>query len=358
MGLVKHSFAVNRRALLATLAALPASSITPLASAALAQAPGGVLPSWNEGAAKQAILDFVRLTTDRSSPSYVDPAERIAVFDQDGTLWVEHPMYTQVVYCLERVPAVVEKKPELKDIAPFKTVLSGNREEIARLSLRDLEEILAATLTGMSVEEFNADAKRWLQTAKHPRWGRPYTELVYQPMLEVLRYLRDNDFKTYIVTGGGQDFVRVYSQQVYGIPPEQVVGTAGATTFGYDKDGKPFLTKEPKLLLNDDKAGKPEGIHLMIGRRPYAAFGNSTGDREMLEWTGAGPGARLKMLLLHDDAAREYAYGPAQGLHDSKVGTFTQGLYDEAKQKGWTVISMKNDWNEVFPPTTVGRTTR
>src|SRR5215467_15499813 len=245
MGLVKHSFAVNRRALLATLAALPASSITPLASAALAQAPGGVLPSWNEGAAKQAILDFVRLTTDRSSPSYVDPAERIAVFDQDGTLWVEHPMYTQVVYCLERVPAVVEKKPELKDIAPFKTVLSGDREAIARLSLRDLEEVLFATLTGMSVDDFAAEASKWLETARHPRWNRPYTELVYQPMLEALRYLRDNGYRTYIVTGGGQDFVRVYAEKVYGIPPEQVVGTMGGTKYGYAKDGKPFLTKEP-----------------------------------------------------------------------------------------------------------------
>jgi hypothetical protein len=167
-------------------------------------------------------------------------------------------------------------------------------------------------------------------------------------MLETLHYLRDNGYKTYIVTGGGQDFVRVYSQQVYGIPPEQVVGTAGGTKFGYDHDGKPFLTKEPKLLLNDDKAGKPEGIHLMIGRRPYAAFGNSTGDREMLEWTGAGAGLRLKMLVLHDDAKREYAYGPAQGLPDSKVGTFTPALYDEAKSRGWIVISMKNDWKRIF----------
>jgi phosphoglycolate phosphatase-like HAD superfamily hydrolase len=355
MNPIRDSSGLNRRVLLSTLAMLPALSITLPPSAALAQRPGGILPSWNNGPAKQAIIDFVRLTTDHSSPSYVAPAERIAAFDQDGTLWVEHPMYTQVVYCLERVPAAVEKKPELKDVAPFKTVLSGNREQIARLPLPDLEDILAATLTGMSVEEFNAEAKKWLETARHPRWNRPYTELVYQPMLEVLRYLRDNDFKTYIVTGGGQDFVRVYSEQVYGIPPEQVVGTAGATTYGYDKDGKPFLTKEPKLVLNDDNAGKPEGIHLMIGRRPYAAFGNSTGDRQMLEWTGAGTGARLKMLLLHDDSAREYAYGPAQGLPDSKVGTFTQALYDEANQKGWTVISMKNDWNEVFPPTTVGR---
>jgi phosphoglycolate phosphatase-like HAD superfamily hydrolase len=350
----QHCRGINRRILLSSLALLPALSATLLPGPAAAQAPAGSLPSWNDGLPKQVIVEFVRATTDPLRPTYVPPQERIAVFDQDGTLWVEHPMYTQVIYCLERVPAVVEKKPELRDIAPFKTVLSGNREEIARLSLRDLEEILAATLTGMSVEEFNAEAKKWLATAKHPRWNRPYTELVYQPMLEVLRYLRDNDFKTYIVTGGGQDFVRVYSEQVYGIPPEHVVGTAGATTFGYDKEGKPFLTKEPKLLLNDDKAGKPEGIHLMIGRRPHIAFGNSNGDREMLEWTDAGAGARLMMLLLHDDPIREYAYGPAQGLPDSKVGTFTQGLYDEAKQKGWTVISMKNDWNEVFPPTTVG----
>jgi hypothetical protein len=253
-----------------------------------------------------------------------------------------------VVYALERVPAVVAKKPELRSAEPFKTVLSGNREAMAKLSMRDLETILTATLTGMSVDEFNADANTWLDQAKHPRWNRLYTELTYQPMREVLRYLRENAFRTYIVTGGGQDFVRLYAEKVYGIPPEQVVGTAGGTKYGYDKDGKPFLTKEPKLLLNDNNAGKVEGIHLMIGRRPYAAFGNSTGDREMLEWTGAGTGVRLKMLVLHDDAQREYAYGPAQGLPDSKVGTFTPALFDEAKKKGWTVISMKNDWRRIF----------
>ncbi|TAI64930.1 HAD family hydrolase [Bradyrhizobium sp. Leo170] len=343
-------YRTTRRTLISILTLLPALSSPLLTVPVLAQTTSqNPLPSWNDGAAKQAILDFVRVTTDTASPNHVPAEDRIAVFDQDGTLWVEHPMYTQVVYCLERVPAVVEKKPELKDVAPFKTVLSGDREAIARLSLRDLEEILAATLTGMSVEEFNAEAKKWIGTARHPRWKRPYTELVYQPMLEVLRFLRDNGFKTFIVTGGGQDFVRVYAQQVYGIPPEQVVGTAGGTKYGYGKDGKPFLTKEPKLILNDDNAGKPEGIHLMIGRRPYAAFGNSTGDREMLEWTGAGTGARLKMLVLHDDAAREYAYGPAQGLPDTKVGPFTPALYDEAKKDGWTVISMKNDWKRVFP---------
>jgi phosphoglycolate phosphatase-like HAD superfamily hydrolase len=297
---------------------------------------------------RRSLTSFARGTTDRSSPHYVVPEERIAAFDQDGTLGVEHPLYTQVVYCLERVPAVVAKKPALKTVEPFKTVLSGNREAMAKLSMRDLEKIPAATLTGMTVEEFNAEVKNWLQTAKNPRWNRPYTELIYQPMLEVRNYLRDNAYKTYIVTGGGQDFVRVYAEKIYGIPPEQVIGTAGATTYGYGKDGKPYLTKDPKLLLNDDNAGKPEGIHLMIGRRPYAAFGNSTGDRQMLEYTGGGDGARLTMIVLHDDAQREYAYGPAKGLPDTKVGTFTQALYDEAKQKSWTVISMKNDWKRVF----------
>ena len=341
---------INRRALLSTMALLPALSVSFFSASAPAQmaTSGALLPSWNDGAAKQAIFDFVRATINRSSPSYVFPEDRIAVFDQDGTLWVEHPMYTQVIYCLDRVPDVVAKKPELRNVEPFKTVLSGNREAIARLPLWDLEKILAATLSGMTVEEFNAEARKWLETAKHPRWNRLYTELSYQPMLEVFRYLRDNAYKTYIVTGGGQDFVRVYAEKVYGIPPEQVIGTAGGTKFAYASNGKPYLTKEPKLLLNDNNAGKPEGIHLMIGRRPYAAFGNSTGDRQMLEWTAAGAGARLKMLLLHDDAAREYAYGPAQGLPDTKVGTFTSALYDEAKKNGWTVISMKNDWKRIF----------
>jgi hypothetical protein len=244
-------------------------------------------------------------------------------------------MYTQGIYCLERVPVLVAQKPELKNVEPFKTVLSGNREAIARLSMPDLMKILAATLTGMSVEEFGAEVKSWLATAKHPRFDRFYTELAYQPMQEVLRYLSANGYKTYIVTGGGQDFVRAYAEQVYDIPPEQVVGTAGGTRYGYGKDGRPFLTKEPKLLLNDNDAGKAEGIHLMIGRRPYAAFGNSTGDRQMLEYTGAGDGARLMMLVLHDDAKREYAYGPAQGLAASKVGRHVhRGVVWRGKEEG------------------------
>jgi phosphoserine phosphatase len=306
------------------------------------------LPSWNEGAAKKAIVEFVQATTTQGSPTFVPPAERIATFDQDGTLWVEHPVYTQVVYCLDRVPAVVKAKPELATLEPFKTVLSGNREAMAKFSMRDLLKILAATLTGMPVDRFEGEVKTWLGRARDPRWKRPYTELTYLPMQEVLRYLRASGYRTYIVTGGGQDFVRVYSEEVYGIPPEQVVGTAGGTKDGYDSAGKPFLTKEPRLLLNDNNAGKPEGIHLMIGRRPYAAFGNLTGDRQMLEYTKGGDGARLAMLVLHDDAKREYAYGPAQGLPHTKVGTFTQALHDEAMKQGWIVISMKNDWKRVF----------
>jgi hypothetical protein len=308
----------------------------------------GPLPSWNDGPAKKAIVEFVKTTTEKSSPNFVPPEARIATFDQDGTTWVEQPMYTQVIYCLERVPAVVKAKPDLAEVEPFKTVLSGNREAMAKFTMPQLEMLVAATLTGMTVEAFNSEVKKWLATAKHPRWNRLYTDLTYQPMLEVMKLFRANGYRTYFATGGGQDFVRMYSEQVYGVPPEQVVGTAGGTSYRYDKSGKPFLTKEPKLLLNNNNAGKPEGIHLMIGRRPYAAFGNSIGDKQMLEYTQAGDGARLAMLVLHDDTQREYAYGPAQGLPNTRVGTFTQALYDESKKKGWTVISMKNDWKTIF----------
>jgi phosphoserine phosphatase len=337
---------ISRRAVLSTLAALAA--VPSLLLFTDAKAETDPLPSWNDGLAKHAIIELVEATTDRASPKFVPPEERIATFDQDGTTWVSHPMYTQVIYCLQRVPVVVANKPELKTVEPFKTVLSGNRKAVARLSVKDLEKILAATLTGMTVDEFRAEVTKWIATAKHPRWDRLYTELTYQPMLEVMRYLRENGYKTYIVTGGGQDFVRVYSERVYGIPPEQVVGTAGGVKYGYDQSGKPILTKEPKLLLNDNNAGKPEGIQLMIGQRPIIAFGNSIGDRQMLEYTKAGDGARAALLVMHDDAQREYAYGPAQGLPDTRVGTFTQTLYDEAKKEGWTIISMKNDWKRIF----------
>lgn len=285
--------------------------------------PADPLPSWNPGAARDGILSFVRQTTDPASPRFVPPAERIATFDQDGTLWVEQPVYPQVRFILERVPGAVTTRAEL-------------------------EKLAATALSGMPLETFRADVRQWLATARHPRWQRTYTELTYQPMQELLRYLRASGYKTYIVTGGGQDFVRVYAEGVYGIPPEQVIGSAGATRFGYDSQGRPFLTKEPRLLLNDDGPGKPEGIQLMIGRRPNAAFGNSTGDRQMLEYTKAGDGPRLAMLVLHDDARREYAYGPALGLPDTRVGRFTQELHDEARRQEWIVISMKNDWKRIF----------
>ena len=306
------------------------------------------LPSWNDGPAKKAIIGFVKTTTEKSSANFVPVEERIATFDQDGTLWVEHPMYAQFMYCLQMVPGVVEKKPELKDVEPFKTVLSGDKAAIARLPYPELEKILAATLTGMSEDEFNTQVANWIGKAKDPRWKRSYTDLIYEPMLEVIKYLREKGYKTYIVTGGNQDFVRVFSEKVYGIPPEQVVGTMWAMTYGYDQNGKPVLTKDSKTLLDNDKAGKPAGIHLMIGRRPFAAFGNTAGDQQMLEYTRAGNGARLAMLVMHDDAEREYAYGPAQGLPDTKVGSFSQALYDQAGKQGWTVISMKKDWKRIF----------
>ena len=252
---------------------------------------------------------------------------------------------------MESVPALIKAKPELAKVPPFSTVLEilkGDRAAVAKLTMPDVEKILAATYTNRSVDQFNAEVTKWIAEAKDPRWKKPYTELTYLPMQEVLTYLRANGFKTYIVTGGGQDFVRTYSEKVYGIPPEQVVGTAGVVKYSYAKDGKPYLFKEPKLLLNDDFTGKPEGIHLMIGRRPLMAAGNSGGDRQMLEYTKSGDGARLSMLVLHDDAKREYAYGPAQGLPETKVGTFPQALYDKAQKDGWTVISMKNDWKRIF----------
>jgi len=350
----------NRRILLSALAApavLPGLRLT--AAQAQAQLPGqpvapGPVPadplaSWNEGSAKQAILDFVHDTTNPASPKFVKPDERVAEFDQDGTLWVEHPVYTQIMYCLDRVGAVVKEKPALKKREPFKTVLSGDHQAIAKLSVRELFEILLVTQSGMTVEEFASDVKQWLATAKDPRWKRPYTDLVYQPMLEVLSYLRSNGYKTYIATGGSAGFVRPYSEQVYGIPPEQVAGTTQAFKYGYDKDGRPILTREPKLVLNNLEAGKIENFWLEYGRRPYAAFGNSSADdQQMLEYVKAGSGARLSVVVMHDDATREYAYGPAQGLPDTKVGTLSQAMYDMAKKQNWTVISMKNDWKRIF----------
>jgi len=305
------------------------------------------LASWNDGPAKQSIVSFVKEVTDRSGTNYVEPQDRIATFDQDGTLWVEHPLYTQAVIALTRVHELAPQHPEWQQREPFKAVLANDRSAMANFSESDWEAILAATHAGMTTEAFQALVKQWLATAKDPRFHQPYTALVYQPMLELMDYLRANGFRTYIVTGGGQEFVRVYSQSVYGVPPEQVVGSSILTKYEY-QDGKPVLMREPKVFFNDDYAGKAIGINLFIGQRPYAAFGNSPGDKQMLEWTQAGDGSRLMMLVLHDDPVREYAYGPAAGLPDTKVGTFTPALYDEAKSKGWNVISMKNDWKRIF----------
>jgi phosphoglycolate phosphatase-like HAD superfamily hydrolase len=330
--------------------ALVVGAAAGLSAPGAASAETDPLPSWNDGPAKQAILKFVHATTNPSSPDFVPPEERIAEFDQDGTLWVEHPLYTQVVYCLDRVPALVKEKPALKQKEPFKTVLSGDREAIAKLSMREIFEIVLLTQSGMTVEDYRADVKEWLATAKHPRWDRPYTELVYQPMLELLVLLRANGFANFIATGGSGSFVREYSDKVYGIPPERVAGTGQVDVFRHAKDGKPVLIYEPKLALNNMEAGKIENFWLAYGQRPCLAFGNSSSDdQQMLEYVKAGSGLRLSAAVLHDDAEREYAYGPARGLPDTKVGTFSQAMYDMAVKQGWIIISMKNDWKRVFP---------
>jgi phosphoglycolate phosphatase-like HAD superfamily hydrolase len=305
------------------------------------------LPSWSDGPARQAIVDFVRQTTDSASPQFVPPDRRIATFDQDGTLWVEQPMYTQVMFALERVRDIVRAQPALAGEEPFRAVVAGDREAMAKFTERDIFKIVAVTESGLTVDAFAEVVRRWLATAKHPKFQRPYTELVYAPMQEAMKYLRANGYRTYIVTGGGQQFVRAFAEQVYGIPPEQVVGTMFRINYEA-RDGRPALVTAPELFFLNDKGGKPVGINMVIGRGPQAAFGNSDGDQQMLEYATAGDGARLAMIVLHDDADREFAYGPAAGLPESKVGTFTQALYDEAKKKGWTVISMKRDWKRVF----------
>jgi phosphoglycolate phosphatase-like HAD superfamily hydrolase len=328
-----------------TTAPTPAA---PTAGQPAATAAADPLPSWNDGPAKQAILDFVKTTTDKASPKFVAPEDRIATFDQDGTTWVEQPIYSQVLFAFDRVAEMAPQHPEWKTKMPFKAILTGDKEAMAKFTTKDLEVIAMTTHTGMTAEAFTPLVKEWMAKAKHPKFDKPYPQMVYQPMLEVMKYLRDNGYRTYIVTGGGQDFVRAYAPQVYGVPPEQIIGSALDLQYAYNKDGQGILMRDPKLLLNNDGAGKAEDIYLFIGKHPKAAFGNTDGDRQMLEYTQAGGGASLEMLVLHDDAAREFAYGPAQGLPDSKVGTFPQALYDEAKAKGWTVISMKNDWTKIF----------
>jgi len=339
------SMRISRRPLLAG-ATVSAAMLT-FEAASVAQVSAQPLPSWTDGTAKQAILDFVRVTTDRTNKDYVPPEDRIATFDQDGTMWVEHPAYTQARFALDRVHTLAPQHPEWKNQEPFKAVLDNDTAAMGKFSERDWAEILFLTHSGMSQSAFQDIVRQWLQTARHPRFKRLYTELVYQPMLEVMEFLRGNGYKTYIVTGGGQDFVRTYAQKVYGVPPEQVIGSSLVTSFE-TKDGTPELMRLPKLFFDNDNAGKAIGIDLFIGKRPYAAFGNSTGDREMLEWTGAGGGVRLKVLVHHDDAEREFAYGPAGGLPDTNIGKFSQSLMDEARANGWTIISMKNDWKRIF----------
>jgi phosphoserine phosphatase len=309
------------------------------ATVARAQDP---LPSWNDGPAKQAIVGFVHTTTTQGSPSFVPPAERIATFDNDGTLWAEQPMYFQLIFAIDRVKALAPQHPEWKSKEPFASLLKGDVKKALAGGEKAIAEIVMATHAGMTTAEFEKIVKDWIATAKHPKTGKLYTEMVYQPMLELLAYLRANGFKTFIVSGGGIEFMRPWTERIYGIPPEQVVGSSIQTKYEM-RNGTPVLVRLAKIDFIDDKAGKPVGINSHIGRRPIAAFGNSDGDQQMLEWTQAAGGARLMMLVHHDDAEREWAYGAK-----SKIGTFSDALMAEAKKQGWVVISMKNDWKRIF----------
>ncbi len=315
------------------------------ANAAFAADP---LPSWNDGHAKQSIISFVEKVTKEGSPSFVPIPQRIATFDNDGTLWCEQPEPVQLYFALDRFKTLAPQHPEWKTKEPFASVLKGDMKAAFADGDHALLELIMATHAGMTTVEFEQIVKDWITTAKHPKTGKLFTEMTYEPMLELLAYLRANGFKNFIVSGGGIEFMRPWTERVYGIPPEQVVGSSIKTKFEM-RDGKPDLVRLPQLNFNDDKADKPVGINQHIGRRPIAAFGNSRGDQEMLEYTQGGSGARFELLVLHDDAAREYAYGPALGLPNPKLGAFTPALYEEAKNAGWTVVSMKNDWKQVFP---------
>jgi phosphoglycolate phosphatase-like HAD superfamily hydrolase len=300
------------------------------------------LPSWNDGPAKKAITDFVAKVTAEGGPEFVPPSERIATFDNDGTLWCEQPVYFQAFFILDRVKELAARDPALRDRPPFRAILEGDRDAMAKWGEHELGELVAVTHAGMTPEEFIAIARKWLDSAKHPRFGRLYRECVYQPQLELLAYLRANGFKTFIVSGGGIDFIRAYAEQTYGIPPEQVVGSSGKTRFEL-RDGRAVLLKLPEVSSIDNGPGKPININLHIGRRPILAFGNSDGDLQMLQYTGAGARPRLMLLVHHDDAQREYAYD-----RESKVGRLDKAL-DEAHRRQWTVVSMKSDWKVIFP---------
>lgn len=300
------------------------------------------LPAWNDGAAKKAITEFVAKVTTPGSPDFVPVPERIATFDNDGTLWCEQPMYFQLFFALDRVKALAPSHPEWKTKEPFASLLKGDVKAALAGGEPAVFKIIAATHSGMTTEEFNQTVKDWVATAKHSIFKKPFTECVYQPMLELLAYLRANGFKTFIVSGGGIEFMRPWTESVYGIPPEQVVGSSGKVKYEV-RDGQPVLVKLPEINFIDDKAGKPVGINQHIGRRPIAAFGNSDGDQQMLEYTQAGGGTRLLMLVHHDDQAREFEYGAK-----SHIGTFSDALMTEAKDKHWNVISMRDDWKHIF----------
>jgi phosphoglycolate phosphatase-like HAD superfamily hydrolase len=314
-----------------------------LAGTFTAPAQNDALPSWNDGSVKQTIVDFVARVTREGSPDYVPPAERIGTFDNDGTLWAEQPVYFQFQFAVDRVKALSAKHPEWKNQQPFKAVLDGDAKALAALGEKGVLEIIAATHAGMTTQAFAMRVAQWLASARHPRFNQPYDKLVYQPQLELLGYLRANGFKTFIVSGGGVEFMRVFADRAYGIPPEQVVGSSIVTKFELGTDGKPLLMKEPKVEFIDDGPGKPVGINRFIGRQPIFAFGNSDGDYQMLQWTAAGKGARFMGIVHHTDAEREWAYD-----RHSHVGKLDKAL-DEGRAKGWAIVDMKRDWKRVFP---------
>jgi phosphoserine phosphatase len=323
-------------------AALAGLCLATLAVPALARA-ADPLPSWNEGASKARIVDFVQSVTDPTSRQFVPPAERIAVFDNDGTLWSEQPVYFQLAFILDRVKALAPKHPEWRTQEPFKSALAGDMAGVAGAGEHGLLEMMAATHAGMTTDEFRGIVSDWLATAKHPRFGVPYTDLTYAPMKELLAYLRANGFRTFIVSGGGVEFMRVFSERVYGVPPEQVIGSSIRTKYEVH-DGQPVIVRLPEVEFIDDKAGKPVGINRYIGRRPILAFGNSDGDFEMLEYVTSAPGPRLGLIVHHDDGEREYAYD-----RESSIGRLERGL-DEAASRGWVIVSMKEDWRRVYDP--------
>jgi len=299
------------------------------------------LPSWNEGPSKQAIISFVEKVAKEGGPDFVRPAERIATFDNDGCLWAEQPMYFQLAFAIDRVKALAPQHPDWKDKEPFKSVLAGDTMAALAGGEKSIAALIAATHAGMTTEEFESTVRQWVATAKHPTTGRLYVQMTFQPMLELLTFLRANGFKTYIVSGGGAEFMRPWAERVYGIPPEQVVGSRGKLKYEA-REGKPVLVKLPEVDHIDDNVGKPVGIQQLIGRRPIAAFGNSDGDFEMLEWTTAGSGPRLAMIVHHTDAEREWAYD-----RDSHIGKLARGL-DEAPKRGWVLIDMKKDWKRIY----------